>query len=218
MNYKAPIPITEELLKVISKGQGKFTIIKGIVYTFNKYAGYFGIDLLEEVAQFLAQSCHESDHYKTTKEYASGKAYEGRKDLGNVKIGDGVKFKGHGIFQTTGGFNHLRVGRRLLELPFLNDAEKKLFENDNILQNPEILCDPVWATLSAMIYWQDKNLDAYARPIGARVDYKFYRKNGTSFIKNILAEEAICRKINGGLNGYEDRQEKYRIALIELRK
>lgn len=30
------------------------------------------------------------------KEIASGKAYEGRKDLGNTEPGDGVRFKGRG--------------------------------------------------------------------------------------------------------------------------
>ncbi|OQW82001.1 MAG: peptidoglycan-binding protein, partial [Proteobacteria bacterium ST_bin15] len=36
------------------------------------------------LAHFLAQIAHESDGFRTVTEYASGKAYEGRRDLGNT--------------------------------------------------------------------------------------------------------------------------------------
>ena len=39
------------------------------------------------IAHFLGQTCHESAGFRTTEEFASGAAYEGRKDLGNVKKG-----------------------------------------------------------------------------------------------------------------------------------
>lgn len=216
INYKAPIPITFDIVKKVSKNLGNTLIMQGVVDTFNSYAGYFGIDRKEEVAQFLAQGCHESDHFKVTTEYASGKAYEGRKDLGNTKVGDGVKTKGRGIFQTTGVFNYLRVGKRIAELPFLTPQEKALFANDAILKKPELLCEPKWATISAMIYWQDKGLDAYALPIGTNVNYKKFRKDGSSYTVIVSAEEAMCRKINGGLNGYKERQSNYRLALSLL--
>lgn len=66
----------------------------------------FGIVTPLEKAHFLAQVAHESDGFKTAQEYASGKAYEGRKDLGNTQPGDGVRFKGHGLIQITGRTNH----------------------------------------------------------------------------------------------------------------
>jgi putative chitinase len=37
------------------------------------------------IAHFLGQTCHESAGYRTTQEFASGRAYEGRTDLGNTK-------------------------------------------------------------------------------------------------------------------------------------
>src|SRR5262245_27751106 len=40
------------------------------------------------IAHFLGQTCHESAGFRTTEEFASGAAYEGRKDLGNVKKGE----------------------------------------------------------------------------------------------------------------------------------
>ena len=49
------------------------------------------------IAHFLGQTCHESAGFRTTEEFASGAAYEGRKDLGNVKKGDGRLYKGRGL-------------------------------------------------------------------------------------------------------------------------
>ncbi|MDQ3773186.1 MAG: hypothetical protein M3461_01805 [Pseudomonadota bacterium] len=64
----------------------------------NKICPTYEIGNPREYAHFLAQACHETDHFKTLREYASGKAYEGRADLGNKQPSDGVKYKGRGIF------------------------------------------------------------------------------------------------------------------------
>jgi putative chitinase len=36
------------------------------------------------IAHFLGQTCEESAGYRTTEEFASGREYEGRQDLGNT--------------------------------------------------------------------------------------------------------------------------------------
>jgi predicted chitinase len=66
----------------------------------------FGITSKPNVRHFLAQTAHESGGGRWMEELASGTAYEGRYDLGNVFPGDGVLFKGAGYLQLTGRVNY----------------------------------------------------------------------------------------------------------------
>ena len=81
------------------------------------------------------------------KEIASGKAYEGRKDLGNTKVGDGVKFKGRGLIQITGRNNYRQCA-----------IDLKL----DLLAHPELLETPVNACLSAAWFWYVNHLNPLA--------------------------------------------------------
>ena len=121
------------------------------VAPFNLYLPEYKINTKLRVAAFLATGGIETDYLRTTLEYASGKAYEGRIDLGNIFAGDGMKYKGHGFFQTTGRFNH----RRVTEATF-----KKLgidFEKE-----PLRLTEPDIAVESACIFWHDNDLSKWA--------------------------------------------------------
>jgi predicted chitinase len=73
----------------------------------------FGITTELRAAAFLAQLAHESAELRYMEEIASGKAYEGRKDLGNIHAGDGQKFKGRGPIQLTGRANYRKYGKLL---------------------------------------------------------------------------------------------------------
>ena len=66
-------------------------------------------------AYLLATVKHEcADQWKPIEEFASGKKYEGRLDLGNTHPGDGPRFKGRGYVQITGRGNYRQFSQRLL--------------------------------------------------------------------------------------------------------
>ncbi|MEL6774077.1 MAG: peptidoglycan-binding protein, partial [Pseudomonadota bacterium] len=98
-------------------------------------------------AHFLAQTCHESAGFRTTEEFASGAAYEGRLDLGNTQPGDGRRYKGRGLIQLTGRANYRSFGGKL-GLPLEDE--------------PERAAEPVLSLAIACEYWVDRNLNAKA--------------------------------------------------------
>lgn len=99
-----------------------------------------GITSPLEKAHFLAQVAHESDRFRTATEYASGRRYEGRRDLGNNEPGDGPRFKGRGLIQCTGRANYAAFSRWR-------------YRDDRIVRNPELLALPGDAVAVAIWYW-----------------------------------------------------------------
>jgi putative chitinase len=138
------IVISTQHLAAIAGKESK--LMPDLVLWINKLCPQYEIDSPNELAHFLAQACHESDHFKTFKEYATGAAYESRADLGNRKAGDGIRFKGRGIFQTTGRANYLQLG--------IKKGHRDLFIN-----HPEYLEQAEYAVWSACEYWANKNLN-----------------------------------------------------------
>lgn len=180
---------------------GKTTpLIPDLADWMNQICPSYEIDTPQEYSHFLAQACHETDHFKTLREYASGNAYEGRKDLGNTQVGDGVKFKGRGIFQTTGRANYLQLGI-------------KKGSRDFFINNPEYLEQPQYAVWSACEFWQSRGLnDAANHADGDRLKKK-YKGN----VIDVSPIEFISMTINGGRNGIEERKKFYGIALSVLK-
>lgn len=112
----------------------------------------YGVTDRLEKAHLLAQVAHESDNFQTAQEYASGAAYEGRKDLGNTQPGDGRRFKGHGLIQVTGRANHAAYSRWK-------------YGDDRVLQDPAMLTRLPDAVDCVFWYWtvQRPRLGALAR-------------------------------------------------------
>ena len=113
----------------------------------NKVFEHYEINTPDRIAAFLAQIAHESGSFRYVEEIASGSAYEGRKDLGNVVEGDGKRFKGRGLIQITGRTNYDAVGRAL---------------GYDFINNPEDLQLPGAATFSAGWFWNSRRLNDLA--------------------------------------------------------
>jgi putative chitinase len=130
------------------------------------------------IAHFLAQVAHESDGFCTLEEYASGAAYEGRvKDLGNVRPGDGVRYKGRGPIQLTGRGNHRAFTAWMRKIdPACPDFEAK----------PELVATWPWAGWAAAFFWERNNINTRAADLDDLVK--------------------VTKIVNGGRNGLEDRR------------
>jgi putative chitinase len=83
----------------------------------NEAMDEFEINNYARQAAFLAQIAHESGELRYMRELwgptAAQLKYEGRKDLGNTRLGDGKRFKGRGVIQITGRANYEHYGKKL---------------------------------------------------------------------------------------------------------
>lgn len=135
------------ILKSIAPN-GSTQIINGLAAAMPEVIKVGNLTTSARLAQFLAQVAHESDGFKTTVEYASGKAYNGRADLGNRPgTNDGVTYKGRGLIQLTGRNNYAAMGKKL---------------GVNFIDNPAIAAQFPYAAITAAQFWSDKNLNLYA--------------------------------------------------------
>lgn len=150
----------------------------------NQFMSLYDIDTKERISAFLAQIGHESGQLFYNEEIASGKAYEGRRDLGNTQMGDGVKFKGRGLIQITGRTNYQKLTNEMRGLPMGID----------FVEEPDLLKKPEYATKSACWWWHNRKLNELAD-----------ENSETSF-------KRITRIINGGYNGYDDRYKIWQRA------
>lgn len=157
----------EDLKELAPKAKG--SILDDIVY-HQAVLEEHGIVQGPRRQMFLAQIAHESDGFRTTREYASGRAYEGRQDLGNTEEGDGIRFRGRGLIQLTGRANYKAFAH---------------WSGVEVEDEPELLEEFPLALEAAVWYWDSRDLNTLAD----KGDF-----------------ERITRKINGGLNGLEDRQ------------
>lgn len=138
--------ITREMIKAIAPNS-KEEVIGPLVGYLNKYMPKYEVNNYLRVCHFLAQAAHEAASFRTLEEYASGAAYEGRKDLGNVQRGDGVRYKGRGIFQLTGRANYRAIGAKI---------------GMDLENNPELAESPEVSVLTALEYWKSRNLNKWA--------------------------------------------------------
>jgi putative chitinase len=140
------------LLAVAPKFSGRWAkeqarIVEAIGPVLRATLERYSINTDLRIAHFVAQVTHECAGFRTTEEFASGAAYEGRTDLGNLRPGDGVRYKGRGLLQLTGRANYARMGRALC-LPL--EAE------------PWRAADPVTSLEIACAFWRDHGINGAA--------------------------------------------------------
>ena len=169
--------MTQLTSQVLSKIYGiKVTPkIEEYVKYFNDLMPKYNINTIDEQRHFLSQVGHESGRLVYVEEIASGKAYEGRKDLGNTNPGDGVRYKGRGIVQITGRFNYEILSKDL---------------GYDFIKEPEKLKEIKWAVESACWFWKKNRINDLVQDSEESV-------------------KKITKKINGGLNGFQDRLDLY---------
>ncbi|CZT36378.1 peptidoglycan-binding protein [Rhizobium sp. 9140] len=159
-------------------GQKQKAIIAGFAAILPEMLIRFEVTSALRIAHLLAQVAHECDGFCTLEEYASGAAYENRKDLGNVKAGDGKRFKGRCPLQLTGRDNYRRFTIWMRDIqPNCPDFEAQ----------PELVAEFPWAAWAVFFFWSTKKLN----DIADRDDLI-----------------AVTKVVNGGRNGLDDRRLK----------
>ncbi len=181
----------DQLKRIVPGGKNLEVFLPHII----TYAIKYQVNTPIRLACFIAQVAHESGSFKYVREIASGRAYEGRKDLGNIYPGDGVKFKGRGLIQVTGRNNYLR-------------CSLALFGDDRLGRNPELLATPQYAVESAFWYWNSRKLNNVA---DLPENWKGYSKVTKKWYVKF---QWLTRLINGGLNGYAERLDFYNRAKL----
>lgn len=161
-----------------------FKRVDEFVASFNMWAIPFGIDNNRRIVHYLAQVFHESGALRYVEELASGAAYENRKDLGNVKPGDGKLFKGRGYIQLTGRANYEKFNAHDLCTA-------------DVVANPAAVAEFPLNQIASMWFWQRNGLNELAD-----------QDDGGMIGEDIVTR--ITKKVNGGQNGLSQRKFYYR--------
>lgn len=146
---------------------------------FNAAFALYGIDSARRVAAFIAQIGHESGELRYVRELGS-EQYLSKYDTGLLaaRLGNTPEKDGDGQRFRGRGLIQITGRRNYLA------CSRALFGDDRLLREPVLLEQPQWAVASAAWFWQSNGL-------------------------NELADKdqftTITRRINGGLNGLEDR-------------
>lgn len=150
----------------------------------------FQIGQPKRIAAFLAQVGHESGELRYVRELGSDQ-YLSKYDTGILaaRLGNTPEADGDGQKYRGRGLIQITGRRNYLA------CSQALFGDDRLLGQPQLLEQPQWACESAAWFWQSNGL-------------------------NELADKdqftTITRRINGGLNGLEDRLQVWARAKAVL--
>jgi putative chitinase len=160
------------------------TDAEAALQTAAKAAGLTGVEL----AQFMAQTRHESWDFGKMKEVGNKKQFakydapRKAKQLGNKVKGDGERFKGRGFIQLTGRDNYTR-------------ASQQIFGDDRLVKNPDLA----------------SRLD-----VGAQIALWFWKNQVRPNVSNFNNTKEVTNAINPGLSGLQDRHTKFKEYMAVL--
>lgn len=114
-------------------------------FTIREENGNYSSEGLLKTFPKYFKSKSEAKAYANKPQAIFNKTYGGR--MGNSLPGDGFKYRGRGIFQITGKDSYKRFGDKL---------------GLNLVDNPDLACDPQISIQLATLYWSDLNLNEWA--------------------------------------------------------
>lgn len=185
----------DNLKTMKAAGEAANKNLGSILVSLERFGAGLGMDQPQRFAQFGAQIAHESGGFKHDAELwgkdggtAAQKRYDTRTDLGNSPEadGDGYLYRGRTTIQITGKSNYKQ---------FYDWCRQKGFNPPDFVKNPDLVNTDPWEGLGPLWYWDTRKLNDYADT------------------GNI---EMITKRINGGLNGYPDRLNRYRKLALAI--
>lgn len=178
--------MNQQLLLKILPNAGQ--VVSVFVPALNAAMAQFEIVGTKRMSAFIAQIGHESGQFRYVRELGSDQ-YLSKYDTGSLAKrlgntpeadGDGQKYRGRGLIQITGRANYQACGEAL---------------GLDLINQPELLEQPLYACQSAGWYWATRDLNALA--------------DAGKF-------NEITQRINGGQNGAAERRALYERALNVL--
>lgn len=135
--------------------------------------------------------------YGGKKEAIANRIYANRMGNGDEKSGDGWNFRGRGLIQLTGRDSYAACSKAVTG------------NSDTFIKNPDLLGTPQYAVASACWFWSDEKK---LNDIADKPDAWTTQSNGHTYDKF----QWLTIRINGGLNGYDDRLAFWNRAKAQL--
>ncbi len=108
----------------------------------------FEINTPKRIAAFIAQAAAESDRFNRIREaFEPDSALDYSPELGNIKKGDALRFRGRGIFIVEGRNKYQKIAAGLAI---------------DCVNLPDLLEQPKFACLSAAYFWNENNMNELA--------------------------------------------------------
>ncbi|WP_420235140.1 glycoside hydrolase family 19 protein [Pseudomonas sp. ABY48] len=177
----------DQLLQILPNAGANVGVFAPVL---NASMARYRIISVKRIAAFLAQVGHESGQLRYVRELGS-EQYLSKYDTGTlaVRLGNSPQADGDG---------QKYRGRGLIQITGRDNyrrCSQGLFGDERLLALPELLEQPQWAAESAAWFWE---------------------QNGLNELADRDQFNSITRRINGGLNGLEERLQLWARARAVL--